>query len=336
MTHRATGIGSMPGTDFREVADAVIGELDALPFLPELPDRGVHAAMIGRTASLVTELGVDLQPAGWRLTGASGIDHRRAASLLAHDLDVVEELAAGRSGAFKIQLAGPWTMAAAIERPRGDKVIGDHGARRDLAQALADGVGVHVAEVVRRLGPNRLEVQVDEPSLPTVLAGGVPTASGFHRHRSVAPDEAAQALDWVFDAIASGGGNPVVHCCDAAVPIDVLAKTSATALSFDLELMPSSSFDRLGEWLDAGRQLWLGVVPTIEPAMSPPTAADVTRRVLGWWTDLGFGDADALPPTTVTPSCGLAGASPSWARAALDLSTTVARNLSEEGGKIGP
>jgi hypothetical protein len=62
----------------------------------------------------------------------------------------------------------------------------------------------------------------------------------------------------------------------------------------------------------------------------------LTRRVLAWWSELGFSVVESLPPTTVTPSCGLAGASPSWSRMALDLSTTIARNLSVEAGKIDP
>jgi methionine synthase II (cobalamin-independent) len=323
----------MPGTDFRETASLVIGELDDLPFLPELPERGPHAAMIGRTAALITAIGIDLQPAGWRFTDASGLDHRRATSLLAHDLDIVEELTQERTGAFKIQLTGPWTLSAMMERPRGDKVIGDHGARRDLAQALADGVGEHVADVRRRLGSGPLFVQVDEPMLPRVLGGGVPTASGFHRHRSVSPAEATQALDWIFAAITDAGGSPVVHCCSDNVPVDVLAKSSAPALSFDLALMPTSSYEDLGEWVDSGRELWPGVVPTLEP-VQPVTATELTRQVLGWWSELGYSELESLPVTTVTPACGLAGASPSWSRTALNLATTVARNLSVEGGKI--
>ncbi len=74
----------------------------------------------------MVDLAADLQPAGWRLTGssaASGVDHRRARSLLAQDLDQVEEQAQGYAGAFKIQVAGPWTLAATVEKPRGDKVL---------------------------------------------------------------------------------------------------------------------------------------------------------------------------------------------------------------------
>src|SRR5262245_17067423 len=124
VTSRATGVGSMPGEDFAESLQVVLGEVGDLPYLPELPHRGVHAAMTGRTLATVQELGIDLQPAGWRLTDASGLDHRRASSLLAQDLDTAEEFRPQRLDVFKVQLAGPWTLAATVERPRGDKVLG--------------------------------------------------------------------------------------------------------------------------------------------------------------------------------------------------------------------
>ena len=80
----ATGIGSMPGDDLASALQVVLDELagdrgeHGLPFLPELPARGVTSGMIGRTLSLVDGIGVDLQPAGWRLTDSNGVDHRRA------------------------------------------------------------------------------------------------------------------------------------------------------------------------------------------------------------------------------------------------------------------
>ena len=173
----ATGVGSMPGTDVREAIRTVWGELPELPFLPELPGRGVTASMIGRTTAVITDLGFDLQPAGWRLTNAPGIDHRRAMSLLAQDLDALEELTQGYTGPLKLQLTGPLTMAAALERPRGDKVLGDIGARRDLAQALGEGIRRHLADVQRRVPGASLVLQLDEPALPAVLAGQALTAS---------------------------------------------------------------------------------------------------------------------------------------------------------------
>src|SRR4029078_10311502 len=121
---------------FDEAVKLVLGELPELPYLPEVPGRGATATMTGRALAIMAELGADLQPAGWRLTDAPGIDQRRARSLLAQDLGAHEEQAQVYAGPFKLQVAGPWTLAATAERPRGDKLLADFGARRELAQAL--------------------------------------------------------------------------------------------------------------------------------------------------------------------------------------------------------
>ena len=62
----ATGIGSMPGTDFAESFRIVLGEVGGLPYVPELPARGVHAGMIGRGLAVLEGIEADLQPDGWR------------------------------------------------------------------------------------------------------------------------------------------------------------------------------------------------------------------------------------------------------------------------------
>lgn len=326
----ATAVGSYPGDDARDYAEAVrlvIGELPGLPHLPELPGRGAPATMTGRGLAVVSSLGADLQPAGWRLTDAPGIDHRRARSLLAQDLDAVEEQADGLTAPFKIQVAGPWTLAATVEKPRGDKVLSDHGARRDLAQALAEGLRDHVADVRRRVpGAAELLVQVDEPALPAVLAGAVPTASGFGRHRTVHPPEASEALEWVLGAIEAAGATSVVHCCAPEVPVALLRGAGARGLSVDLTTLAASAYDGLAEALDAGERVLLGVVPALEPG-TPPTENGLTEQVLRWLDMLGVDLAEVGDQLVVTPTCGLAGASPSWVRQALALNRATAVNL---------
>ncbi|CAN5429893.1 methionine synthase [soil metagenome] len=325
---RATGVGSMPGTDtsdFDLAVRIVLEELPDLSHLPEMPGRGAHADMTGRTLALVSELGADLQPQGWRLTDAAGIDHRRAKSLLAQDLDVVEEHSQGYTGPFKIQVAGPWTLAATVERPRGDRVLADHGARRELSQALAEGLRDHVADVRRRIPGADVVVQVDEPALPAVMAGQVPTASGFHRHRSVDPPRASPALEWVFAAITESGATPVAHCCASDVPIGLLTGAGAAGVSVDLDVLPVSAYDDLAALLEKGRPVHLGVVPSTAPAQ-PLSDATVTERVLRWLDMLGL-DPEAASSLVVIPSCGLAGADPQWARRALRICQQVSAAL---------
>jgi len=67
----ATGMGSLPGTDIREAVRTVFGELP-LPYLPELPDRGPGADLVGRSAGLLVDLPVDLYAARWRVVGRAG------------------------------------------------------------------------------------------------------------------------------------------------------------------------------------------------------------------------------------------------------------------------
>ena len=87
----ATGVGSQPGTDPREAAATVVGEVPLLPHLPELPARGVGADMIGRTAGMLVDIAVEVVPTGYRVTARPGRDHRRAVDLLRVDLDAFDE-----------------------------------------------------------------------------------------------------------------------------------------------------------------------------------------------------------------------------------------------------
>lgn len=316
----ATGVGSVPGDDdaaYVEAVRTVLGELPDLPHLPEMPGRGAPATMTGRALAVVSELGADLQPAGWRLTDAPGVDQRRARSLLAQDLDRLEEQAQGLEGSFKVQVAGPWTLAATVEKPRGDRLLSDRGARRELAQALAEGLGTHVADLRRRLrGVDRLVVQVDEPALAAVLSGSVPTASGFHRHRSVEPPEASTALGWVFEAITAAGAEPWAHSCSPDTPLGLLRGAGARGLSVDLGLTSAADHDALAEALEAGDTVVLGVVPALDPATAPEEGP-VAERVLRWLDMVGLAPEAVGDRLVISPTCGLAGASHAWARQAL-------------------
>ncbi|WGX98548.1 methionine synthase [Nocardioides sp. L-11A] len=333
---RGTGVGSFPGStqhDYDEALAIVLGELAAdehgLAFVPEVPGRGAGAGLTGRTLGLVTELDADLQPEGWRLTGTSGaapVDQRRARSLLAQDLDALEERAAGHAGPFKTQVAGPWTLAATVERPRGDKVLADHSARRDLAQALALAVAEHLADLRRRLpDATELILQVDEPALPTVLAGGVPTASGFGKHRTVHPPEASEALAWVLDAATAAGATPWVHSCAPGVPIGLLRGAGARGVMLDLDLLDADGHDAAAEALEAGDTVVAGIVPTTGAL---PSDRALIERVLRWLDLLGLDPELVGTSLAVSPTCGLAGATPAAARQALKLSRAVARSVS--------
>src|SRR5947209_5310848 len=215
---RATGIGSLPGDDIDAALALVFTELADFPHLPELPARGPGADMVGRTASVLVDLYVDLQPSGWRLVQRPGLDMRRACELMARDLDALVPVASTHDGPLKVQLAGPWTLAAALQTEHGP-ALADPGAVRDLVASYAEAVRAHLDEVRRRAPYAALTLQLDEPSLPAVLAGAVPTSSGLSRVRAVPAPDAEQALRTAITETTAAGVPTVVHCCAADVPL---------------------------------------------------------------------------------------------------------------------
>lgn len=327
----ATGVGSMPGTDIDAALATTFDEIPDLPHLPELPARGPGADMIGRAAAQLAGLAVDRTPSGWRLVDRPGLEQRGARELMAGDLDALLPVAGpGYDGGLKLQLAGPWTLAAALELPRGGPALGDQGAVRDLVASLAETAREHLADVRRRLPSARLVLQLDEPSLPAVLSGRVRTQSGLGTLR--VPDE-TDVVSALRDIVSAVDAPVAVHCCAPRPPLRLLRAAGAAAVSLDLTL-GDVDHDAVGELVDGGGVVWLGVVPALGPGV-PPTPRDVAELVRRLWRELGF-DPDGLPgAVAVTPTCGLAGASLGWASSAYRLLRQVARALTEAPEGVG-
>jgi hypothetical protein len=321
----ATGVGSMPGGDAREAVKAATGTFEDFPFLPELPARGPGADMIGRTAGMLVELYARVEPSGWRLGDRPGRDTKRARSWLRQDLDALEEFTQEYAGQLKVQVVGPWTLAANLELRNGEAALSDPGACRDLAASLAEGLRLHLAEVQRRVPGAQLVLQLDEPSLTAVLRGQVKTASGYRTHR--APDR--QIVEATLrDLVAVHAGGPVVvHSCAPDVPFALLRRAGAAAVSFDFSLLTERDDEVIGEAVEGGTRLFTGVVPSAEGPLSDPAGSVMGVRTL--WRRLGLSPGLLAEAVTLTPACGLAGASPGYARAALAHCARAARSLAD-------
>jgi methionine synthase II (cobalamin-independent) len=319
----ASGVGSLPGSDPAEAVRLVVGELPDFPHLPELPGRGAGADMIGRSAALLVDLSVDLTPAGWRLVPRPGIDQRRAREFLDRDLDALYDVAGGYRGPLKLQAAGPWTLAAGLERTRGDRAVVDAGARRDLAQSLAEGLDAHVAAVAARVPGATVLVQLDEPSVPAVLQGGLPTVSGFGKLAAVESHVVEQEL---ADLVRRLAVPVVLHCCAPRMPMDLFRAAGAAAISFDLGLV--QDLDAVGTAIEAGTHLFPGVVPGTDAPL--PAAKATASRVQAWWRELGFAPEQLAAAVTLTPACGMAGATPAYARSAMAHVREAAKYLRPE------
>ncbi len=304
----ATGIGSMPGVDPMEAARTIAGELPDFPHLAELPGRGPGADMTGRAAAMLVDIPAELTARGWRIAERPGRDLRRAKSMLSSDLDAMEEVLDGYQGLLKVQVCGPWTLAATLEQPRSlNAALADPGLVADLASSLAEGAAGHVAEVAKRVPRATIAVQFDEPSLPAVIQGSVPTASGLSRVRAV---EEEVLRDRLHEVLAASGRYSIVHCCSRDCPFGIITGAGADAVSFDLHQLRRDDYDRLAAVAEAGAGVFAGAISFGYPEAMGVTPTDTARAVAKVWRMMALPAAQCAPQVVVTPACGLAAASP--------------------------
>ncbi|MDR7301081.1 methionine synthase [Haloactinomyces albus] len=330
----ATAIGSMPGTDPYETTRLVAGELPGLTPLPELPERGVGADLLGRAAGLLLDLPVEVVPSGYRVAARAGRDQRRAVDLLRWDLDALQTISEteGPLHTVKVQAAGPWTLSGGIELERGHRVLTDHGALRDFTESLIEGLIEHAGQVSARTGA-RVLVQLDEPTLPAVLHGGLPTPSGYGHVPAVPEPEVQRLLSEVIDRLGAATGSPVVvHCCASRPPVGLLRRAGAGAIALDatgLDSMSATLADELGEAWEEDLTLLLGLVPNVAPTREP-TVRDLARPAQEMAARLGFHRRMLAERSMPTPACGLGGAAPEWARRALRMAADLGRLFRDE------
>jgi methionine synthase II (cobalamin-independent) len=332
---KASGVGSWPGTAARGAAEVVVGELaGALAHIVELPARGVGADLLGRAGALLIDVNIDTVPRGYRIAARPGAVTRRAVSLLDEDMDALEEaweIAGLRGGGrvVKVQAPGPITLAAGLELANGHRAITDAGAVRDLAASLAEGVAAHRAALTRRLD-TPVVVQFDEPSLPAALGGRL---TGVTALSPVAALDEAVALALLDACVATVGADVLLHSCAPKLPWDLLQRSAISAVSVDAGTLRAADLDGVAAFVESGRTVMLGVVAATAPERRP-SAEEVAAAVVAVTDRLGFARSALRDRIGVTPACGLAGATASWARAAIGLARKAAEAFADDPDAI--
>jgi len=287
--------GPWPGTDPLEATRTLRGELGAPHAAPlaELPSRGVGSDATGRSAALLAGLSVDVQPHGWRLGEAGSADHRRALSALATDLQVLADVTGAEEaapGPLKLQLLGPVTLAGSLYLHHGERVISDHGARRDVAQALAEGVLDHVAAARRAVPGAEIAVVVEEPLVTEALAGTIPTASGYRTLRSIPGEEVTASWRLLVDALHSAGATEVAIAVPGVeAPLDRIMQAGADGVGLKTATLTTRQWERLAGLLESGGTVWADCVPlTVAPGQEARTTTALADSLLRTFRDLGL------------------------------------------------
>ncbi len=290
-----TGTGPWPGPDVLAAQRAVLDEVTAvpsgvtgIPWAVRLPSRGPLGSLAGATAGLLVDLPVELGAHGWQLADRPGLDLGRLRAVAREDLDALAVAALGYAGPFVVPVCGPLTLAAHLYLARGDRVVGDTGAVAELSESLAAGIAEHLAAVRRAVPGVQPTVLLHEPLLAQVVAGVLPTFSGYSRLRSVRVPVAAELLGVVVGVLRAAHVETVVHVGGAAGLLGPVRSTGAAGLGLTVAGLDERAWERVAEVVEDGAVLWAQLPPATVSSCAGPDVRAQAGAVLDPWRRVGL------------------------------------------------
>jgi hypothetical protein len=290
------GTGAWPGTEPLEAQQTVIGDLTDLPdgiegrpWTVRLPERGPYGTLAAHALGLLVDLPSELGPHGWRLADRPGADAHRLAAARRADLDALAVAAHGYEGPLVVPVSGPLTLAASVYLARGDRAVGDAGAIAELVESLAAGVTEHLAAVARSVPGAHPTVLLHEPLLAQVVAGVLPSFSGYARLRAVPAPVASERLARTVRLLRDGGAESVVlHVGTGAAAIGAARGAQADGLGIDVEGLDERWWESVAEAVEGGTRLWAGVPQPATSQCAGPDVRGVADAVLRGWERVGL------------------------------------------------
>ena len=276
----ASGWGALETRDPREAARIIAGEA-AVPFIPQLINRGVGSSLSGSTLSLLSSSDVQ-GPRSWQMSGPT-VASRRRNDEIHRDIDVYEKAWEGGSALssqeMKVQVMGPWSLAVATELSDGHRIVSDKSAVRGFHDEWSGGVAEYLSEIHRRFG-KRIVLHIEEPYVGTLVRGRIAGTTDWDIippvHNDVLSTEWDRTIGGVFDELggvitddaSQGVVAGVVMSCGASLPdnLEMPAWTLPLIGLGELERAAADGasthhiLDRVGELIDAdGRSMVIGV-----------------------------------------------------------------------------
>jgi hypothetical protein len=263
-----TGVGSLP---FERAADAAHHACAAyeLPFCPQLPR--LYGDMIAEW------LGADPGRCGW----APDRDRQLPG---AWDAFIAElERRPPAHSVVKLQVTGPATLAAALERSAGR--VGSGRDAQALAGEIATWLGASAAGQAAALGELGLDVLliVDEPGL--AQAGLAPAAARL------------------WDPLRQAAGAWGLHVC-GAVPWELVDAAAPDVLSFDVSRYAPDAvaWATLSRLIARGGRIMWGIVNPVSPR-GAEAAIGLVAAAASALSHAGS-PGEAIDAGLLSPSCG--------------------------------
>jgi methionine synthase II (cobalamin-independent) len=336
----ATGIGSFPHQDEKEVIPLILRNFPDIPFWPQLPKRSFLEGMVTQYSEGFPSLRWNEKEQRVWVDTSRGFDkeierfyqHLEGGELepfeitkdFARGLRILKDLASEEHRKklkyIKGQITGPITFGLALTDPEGKSIFYDPTLRDILVKHLS-------------LKAQWMEKRFNDlfPGIPTIIFFDEPSLSSFGSAFSgLNREEVVQSLNECFGAVKGLKGT---HCC-GNTDWSVLLSTNLDILSFDaydyletLSLYPKE----LKAFLERGGILAWGIIPTSEKVAKESAQSLVVRFKRGIETLSNKGiDPALLQRAILTPSCGTASLPISLAERVCQLTAEVSKRIREK------
>ncbi|UVI34967.1 hypothetical protein [Brevibacterium spongiae] len=272
--------------------DILADQLPPVPLTAHASEGRWGADAIGRAVGLLTDLHVDRTSYGWRLTASAGKDERLEDSALVEAFDAIAEYGQSRPGQVQISLPGPWTLVTALSLSSGARVLGDHGARRDVVQAYAFGIAAFTDRIAG-LGMQPT-VRLVESRLTPVLTGTWPTVSGWASLPAISETQVWAALESTLrhlppTVLALPNLDPL-HLQGKAIPaVEAVQRTGAHAVSVPWASLKAQNWEQAAILAEAGLGVWFHL-PS-DAGTRPDAVNHWVDRIRTPWSRIGMGAA---------------------------------------------
>ncbi len=200
---------------------------------------------------------------------------------------------------------------------------------RELAASLGAGLADHLAALHRAVPGAAPTVLLHEPLLAQVMAGVLPSFSGYSALRSVPGPIAAAHLESVADAARSAGASGVVvHGGTAWSSLGAIRASHVDGFALAVTSLDDRSWERVAEVVEGGLAFWPELPPQASSQCAGPDVAGQADLLLRPWRSVGL-PAVGLRDVVLLAGDATGVGSPDDARAVLAGLVRAARLVAE-------
>jgi methionine synthase II (cobalamin-independent) len=336
----ATGIGSFPHKDEKEVFSLILQNFPKIPFWPQLPKRSFLEGMVVQYSEGFPSFRLNEREQRAWVDTSEGFDKEierfyqslenrelepfRISEDFAKGLRMIEDLSSEEHRKeikyIKGQITGPITFGLSLTDQERKPIFYDPTLKDILIKHLS-----LKAQWMEKMFNDLL------PGIKTIVFFDEPSLSSYgSAFSSLNQEDVIHSLNECFDAVKGLKG---IHCC-GNTDWGVLLSTNLNFLSFDaygyletLSLYPKE----LKAFLERGGILAWGIVPTSEAILKEDAQSLIKRFKEGVKALAKKGiDPSLLQRAILTPSCGTASLSIPLAERVCQVTAEVSRRLQGE------